>query len=116
MPTFDSKPLRKSNSVLARLAPQVRRRPLLFFGFPFLVTIVGASFGLANLTQTRYDYNATKVQTISKEEELRMKKDRKRIDIREEYFVSVLPCSDSILVATTLLTRVPIPPLLDALM
>ncbi|SPO25227.1 related to ERV1 - mitochondrial biogenesis and regulation of cell cycle [Ustilago trichophora] len=86
MPTFESKPLRKSNSVLARLAPQVRRRPLLFFGLPFLATIVGASFGLANLTQTRYDYNATKVQTISKEEELRMKKDRKKIDIREEYF------------------------------
>ncbi|GAC98892.1 sulfhydryl oxidase [Pseudozyma hubeiensis SY62] len=86
MPTFESKPLRKSNSLLARLAPQVRRRPLLFFGLPFLATMVGASFGLASLTQTRYDYNATKVQTISKEEELRMKKDRKRIDIREEYF------------------------------
>lgn len=90
MPTFESKPLRKSNTLLARLAPQVRRRPLLFFGLPFLATIVGASFGLANLTQTRYDYNATKVQTISKEEELRMKRDRKRIDIREEYFVSDL--------------------------
>jgi len=49
--------------------------------------MVAASFGLASLTQTRYDYNATKVQTISKEEELKMKKDRKRIDIREEYFV-----------------------------
>ncbi|TKY87683.1 hypothetical protein EX895_003264 [Sporisorium graminicola] len=86
MPTFESKPLRKRNTLLTRLAPQVRRRPLLLFGLPFLATIVGASFGLANLTQTRYDYNATKVQTISKEEELRMKKDRKRIDIREEYF------------------------------
>ena len=93
MPTFESKPLRKSNTLLARIAPQVRRRPLLLFGLPFLATIVGASFGLANLTQTRYDYNATKVQTISKEEELRMKKDRKRIDIREEYFVSVLACT-----------------------
>lgn len=89
MPTFESKPLRKSNSLISNLAPKVRRRPLLFFGLPFLATIVGASFGLANLTQTRYDYNATKVQTISKEEELRMKKDRKRIDIREEYFVSI---------------------------
>lgn len=88
MPTFESKPLRKTNLLVANLAPKVRRRPLLFFGIPFLATIVGASFGLANLTQTRYDYNATKVQTISKEEELRMKKDRKRIDIREEYFVS----------------------------
>ncbi|PWZ01705.1 FAD-dependent thiol oxidase [Testicularia cyperi] len=86
MPTFESKPLKKSNSFLASLAPKVRRRPVLFFGLPFLVTIVGASFGLSTLTQTRYDYNATKVQSISKQEELRMKKDRKRIDIREEYF------------------------------
>ncbi|KAN0060426.1 Flavin-linked sulfhydryl oxidase of the mitochondrial IMS [Thecaphora frezii] len=86
MPTFPSRPLRRSNSAFSRLGPKVRQRPVLFFGVPFLVTIVGASFGLSMLTQTRYDYNATKVQTISKEEELRMKKDRKKVDIREEYF------------------------------
>ncbi len=36
MPTFESKPLRKSSSFVARLAPQVRRRPLLFFGIRLL--------------------------------------------------------------------------------
>lgn len=108
MPTFESKPLQKSNSLLARLAPQVRRRPLLFFGLPFLATIVGASFGLANLTQTRYDYNATKVQTISKEEELRMKKDRKRIDIREEYFVSGHPWLKALTLTGVMLTISPL--------
>ena len=100
MPTFESKPLRKSNSLVTRLAPKVRQRPLLFFGVPFLATMVAASFGLASLTQTRYDYNATKVQTISKEEELKMKKDRKRIDIREEYFVRSYP--PTLLVSTDL--------------
>ncbi|SPO37075.1 related to ERV1 - mitochondrial biogenesis and regulation of cell cycle [Pseudozyma flocculosa] len=86
MPTFSSKPLRRPPSALSRLAPKVRQRPVLFFGLPFIITIVGASFGLSTLTQTRYDYNAQKVQTITKEEELRLKRDRKKVDLREEYF------------------------------
>lgn len=100
MPTFDAKPLRSPAaarggsgsrsrlSLVERLTPQVRRRPVLFFGLPFVLTIVAGSYGLSALTQTRYDYNATKVQSMSKEEELGMRKDRRRIDIREEYFVS----------------------------
>ncbi|PWN48163.1 FAD-dependent thiol oxidase [Violaceomyces palustris] len=86
MPPFQSKPFRPNSTRLSRFVPKVRRHPVLLFGLPFILTIVGASFGLSTLTQTRYDYNATKVQSISKEEELRMKKDRRRIDIREEYF------------------------------
>lgn len=88
MPTFESRPLRRRNTLWARLTPKVRQRPLLFFGLPFMATMVAASFGLSTLTQTRYDYNSTKVQSMSKEEELKMRKDRKRVDIREEYFVS----------------------------
>ena len=95
MPTFDSKPLSASSAasgsnranLLARLTPQVRRRPVLLFGLPFVLTIVAGSYGLSSLTQTRYDYNATKVQSMSKQEELGMRKDRRRVDIREEYFV-----------------------------
>lgn len=49
-------------------------------------TLVAASFVLSRLTQTRYDYNATKVQAVSHEEQLRLKHDRKKIDLREEYF------------------------------
>lgn len=60
---------------------------MLFFGLPFVLTIVAGSYGLSSLTQTRYDYNATKVQSMSKQEELGMRKDRRRVDIREEYFV-----------------------------
>lgn len=56
------------------------------FGLPFMLTIVGGSFALGSLTQTRYDLRDTKVHAITKEEELGMKKNRKKIDIREEYF------------------------------
>lgn len=48
--------------------------------------MVAASFGLGSLTQTRYDLRDEKVHAITKEDELHMKKDRKKFDVREEYF------------------------------
>lgn len=91
MPTFSSRPLGGSGgqrgSIWAKFTPKVRQQPFVFFGLPFLLTIVAGSYGLSALTQTRYDYNASKVQSMSKEEELGMRKDRRKIDIREEYFV-----------------------------
>jgi len=70
------------------LVSSVRRHPFAFFGLPFLGIVVGASFALQTFTQTRYDLDAQKVQAVSKEEELGMSKDRKKVDIREEYYVS----------------------------
>lgn len=58
MPPFASNPL-KTNAMHQRL----RRHPSLF-GIPFLVIIVGASFGLQNITQTRYDLHDKKVQNV----------------------------------------------------
>jgi cytochrome c oxidase assembly protein subunit 16 len=92
MPTFSSKPLGRNpsaaGSAISKLTPQVRRHPVLLFGIPFTLIIVAGSYGLSYLTQTKYDYNATKVQSMSKQEELGMRKDRRRVDLREEYFVS----------------------------
>lgn len=90
MPTFSSRPIRpRSRAGLAgTLQGLLRRRPFLVFGLPFLLTIAGGSYGLSFLTQTKFDYNATKVRSMDKAEELGMRKDRRRIDLREEYFVS----------------------------
>jgi len=82
-----------------------RKHPT-WFGVPFILIIVGASFGLSKLTQTRYDLQAQKVTEVSafhiryifqkvwliyiqlNEAELNnIKKNRKRVDLREEYFV-----------------------------
>lgn len=68
------------------LGNAARRRPFLFFGLPFMGILVGSSFLLSSLTQTRYDLRSSKVQTLTKEEELGMSKKRKKVDIREEYF------------------------------
>ncbi|GAA5982029.1 hypothetical protein JCM11641_004302 [Rhodosporidiobolus odoratus] len=80
MPPFSSKPL-----VPSRLSLSLRRRPFLLFGLPFLSVLVLSSFALSSFTQTRYDYRSHKVQALTKEDELGMRKDRRRIDVREEY-------------------------------
>lgn len=63
-----------------------RRRPFLTFGLPFIGILVASSFALSSLTSTRYELREQKVQTMNKEEALNMDKNRRKVDIREEYF------------------------------
>ncbi|KAF7976502.1 hypothetical protein HWV62_6303 [Athelia sp. TMB] len=79
MPTFQSNPL---NSPVHKV---LKKHPSLF-GVPFLILIVGASFGLTSFTQTRYDLHDQKVRQVTKEEALGLDKNRKKFDIREEYY------------------------------
>ncbi|GAA5963505.1 hypothetical protein JCM8115_003390 [Rhodotorula mucilaginosa] len=81
MPPFASRPVKPSSLVLS-----LRRHPFTLFGLPFLSLIVLSSFALSGFTQTRYDYRDQKVQSVSKEDELGMRKDRRKIDVREEYW------------------------------
>ena len=105
MPTFSSRPLHKSP-----LHRRLKQHPGLF-GVPFLLVMVGASFGLQAFTQTRYDLHSQKVTQVrttalrsimipfvyssrfpsqmSREQELGLDRSRKRFDAREEYFVSL---------------------------
>lgn len=87
MPTFASKPLGQPHSAVRN----ARTRPVLYFGLPFIGIIVAGSFALSSLTSTRYELRDSKVTALSKEEELHMDKNRKKIDIREEYFVRLPP-------------------------
>jgi cytochrome c oxidase assembly protein subunit 16 len=84
MPAFSSRSRSPTHPILA----QVRRHPFILFGLPFLSLVVASSFALQAFTQTRYDYDGQKVQTLSQAEALGMDKNRKRVDIREEYYVS----------------------------
>jgi len=80
MAAFSSKPINEKP-----LTRTIRRYPALF-GVPFVLLMVVASYGLSTFTQTRYDLHDQRVKTMSKQQELNLKKDRKRVDIREEYF------------------------------
>lgn len=80
MTAFPSNPLNQNP-----LNNRMRRNPLLF-GIPFVAIIVGASFAMTAFTQTRYDLQSQRSSSVTKEEELGLKKNRKKIDVREEYY------------------------------
>ena len=89
--SFNRKSLRTSQLQLT-----IRRNPFVFFGLPFIATLVAGSFALSSLTQTRYDLRDEKVFAVSREEELGMKKGRRKFDVREEYMVGPNPILCSI--------------------
>ena len=66
---------------------KLRRSPFLFFGLPFLVTMVIGSYALSSFTTIRYERHDQKVKIATEEELLKLDKDRRRPDIREEYYV-----------------------------
>jgi Cytochrome c oxidase assembly protein COX16 len=55
MSIFSHKPYKTFNTI--------HRHPS-WFGIPFVLLIVAASFGLQNLTQTRYDLQARRVHEV----------------------------------------------------
>lgn len=89
MPAFQSKKFRPSsyqNSLGALYRRNLNSHPFLLFGFPFIFTIVAGSFILTPATALRYERHDRKVQQVTKEEELGIGKDRRRVDINEEYY------------------------------
>lgn len=84
MPKFSSRPLNPSP-----IATTLRRHPFLSFGLPFITLVIASSFALQTFTRTRYDLHDQKVTTMSMEEELGMSAKRKKVDIRDEYYVSL---------------------------
>ncbi|KAF7315070.1 hypothetical protein MIND_00021200 [Mycena indigotica] len=80
MAVFPSRPLNPS-----RLNLLVRRNPLIF-GVPFILLMVGTSYGLSYFTQTKYDLHDQRVKQVTKEQELKLEHGRRKFDIREEYF------------------------------
>ncbi|CAE6529497.1 unnamed protein product [Rhizoctonia solani] len=85
MAVFGSRPLRAQSTAADNIGRILKKHPS-YFGLPFILLMVGGSFALSTFTQTRYDLHEKKVSQVSKEEELHMSKNRRHVDIREEYF------------------------------
>ncbi|KAJ9120624.1 hypothetical protein QFC22_002553 [Naganishia vaughanmartiniae] len=85
MGVFSAQPLNATPFQKA-VKTKLQRRPFIYFGLPFIGLVVFSSYALEKFTTTRYDYQDTKVRSVSKEEELKMDKNRKRVDLKEEYY------------------------------
>jgi cytochrome c oxidase assembly protein subunit 16 len=94
MAVFPSKRFRSSKyngTVPARYRALLAKHPFALFGLPFIATMVLGSFFLTPATAIRYEKHDRKVKQLTKEEELGIGKDRRRIDLKEEYYVRILP-------------------------
>jgi len=91
MPTFENRKFRgaaDANKLGARYRAVMARHPFLMFGLPFMAVIIGGSFVLTPATAIRYERQDRKVRQLTKEEELGLGKMGRKVDIREEYYVS----------------------------
>ncbi len=85
MPTFQSKKYPTQAAVRYRAA--VQQHPFLLFGLPFIVLMVSGSFFLTPATALRYEKHDKKVTQMSKEEALNVGKNKRKVDMKEEYYV-----------------------------
>lgn len=93
MPTFPTRKYRPSSyssTFPAKYRAALSRHPFALFGLPFILTMVLGSFFLTPATALRYERHDRKVRQLSKEEELGIGKDKRKIDLREEYYVCSL--------------------------
>lgn len=89
MKKFRSTKFRPSSyqyTIAARYRAGLARHPFALFGLPFMVTILAGSFFLTPATALRYERHDRHVSQLSKDEELKLGKDRRRVDINEEYY------------------------------
>lgn len=91
-PSKKFRPTSYNNSFPARYRTALAKHPFALFGLPFIATMVLGSFFLTPATALRFERHDRKVRQMTKEEELGIGKDRRKIDMKEEYYVSKDHC------------------------
>ncbi|ELR06018.1 hypothetical protein V496_05276 [Pseudogymnoascus sp. VKM F-4515 (FW-2607)] len=89
MAIFQSKKFRPSaqaNTIAARYRSALAKHPFALFGLPFIATMVAGSFFLTPATAIRYEKHDRRVQRLSKDEELGIGKNARKVDMKEEYY------------------------------
>lgn len=95
MPTFQAKKFRPStynSTIAAKYRAALARHPFALFGLPFIATMVLGSFFLTPATALRYERHDRKVKQLTKDEELGIGENKRKIDMKEEYYVSYAAC------------------------
>lgn len=91
MPTFQNKTFRSSadaGKIGMKYRSLIGKHPFLTFGLPFIAVIVAGSFVLTPATAIRYEKHDRKVRQLTKDEELNVRRAARKVDMKEEYYVS----------------------------
>ena len=86
-PTKKYRPASYSKSIAGRYRASLNHHPFLLFGLPFITLMVAGSFLLTPATALRFEKHDRKVKMLSKEEELGLGQNRRKVDIKDEYYV-----------------------------
>lgn len=89
--TFQAKAFKSSsdnNSFAAWYRRVLAKHPFLLFGLPFITTMVAGSFFLTPATAVRFEKHDRKVRRMTREEALGIGKTGRKVDMKEEYYVS----------------------------
>ncbi|KAJ1977644.1 Cytochrome oxidase assembly [Dimargaris cristalligena] len=84
MPSFSERPW--AYAKYSKYYERTLRNPFLFFGLPFIATMVLGSLALAPIAQTRYDLHDENKGVLTNEDELKMKVNRRPLSLQEEYW------------------------------
>lgn len=76
------------NSFAAKYRKALTKHPFLLFGLPFVTTIVAGSFLLTPATALRYERYDRKNQQITHEQAMGLGQDRRKVNMKDEYYVS----------------------------
>jgi cytochrome c oxidase assembly protein subunit 16 len=76
------------NSLAAKYRKALTKHPFLLFGLPFITTIVAGSFLLTPATALRYERHDRKNQQITHEQAMGLGQDRRKVNMKDEYYVS----------------------------
>lgn len=76
-----------TSTIASKYRIALAKHPFALFGLPFIATMVAGSFFLTPATAIRYEKYDRKVRRMTKEEELGIGKNGRRVDMKEEYYV-----------------------------
>jgi cytochrome c oxidase assembly protein subunit 16 len=74
------------NRLAQRYRSALAKHPFLLFGLPFIATMVAGSFFLTPATAVRYERHDRRVQRLTQEQAMGLGRDRRRVDLNEEYY------------------------------
>ncbi|AMD22776.1 HHR007Cp [Eremothecium sinecaudum] len=73
-------------SLAGRYKSLIAKNPFLYYGLPFCLIMGLGSYWLSNFTAMRYERRDKKVQAMNEEEVVKLKTNRRTVDIKEEYY------------------------------
>lgn len=76
----------RSRTFMGKYEGLVKKNSFLYFGLPMMLSVALASVLLSNFTALRYELRDEKVREVNEDEALNMIKNRRQVDIKDEYY------------------------------